>query len=94
MSCFKKDGTIKKVYADLVPLIEKAEPYHSIITVKGSLYEYICCRFEVPKSRKTSVVSLLDELGVGYKIWAVSSDTIAVDIINNDEVLDIVRQAD
>ena len=94
MSCFRKDGIIKKVYMDLVPLIENAEPYHSIITVNKKQYEYSCRRFEVPKSREKSIISLLNELGAGYKIWKVSSDTIAIDIINDDNVLNIVRQAD
>ena len=93
MSCFRKDGIIKKVYMNLVPLIEKAEPCHNTIIVNKKQYDYCCRRFETPKDREKYVISLLDELGIGYKIWDVSSDKIAIDIINDDEVLDIVRQA-
>ena len=93
MSCFKKDGTIKKIYMSLIPLIENAEPNRNVITVNNTFYNYQCRRFEAPKDREKYITALFDELGIGYKIWPVSSDKIAVDIINNDEVLGIVRQA-
>ena len=93
MSCFRKDGIIKKVYMSLVPLIETAEPCHNTITVNNRQYDYRCRRFEAPKDRKKYVVDLLEELGVGYKIWPASSNTIAVDIINDAEVLDVVSKA-
>ena len=94
MSCFKKDGTIKKVYMSLVPLIENSELCHNTIIVNNEQYDYRCRRFEVPKDREKYIVALLDELGSGYKIWEVSADTIAVDIINDYEILNIVKQAD
>ena len=94
MSCFKKDGTLKKMYMDLVPLIENAKTYYNVITTNNTPYNYSCRRFETGKNKEKHVIELFDELGIGYKIWPISSDMIAVDIINNDEVLDLVKQAD
>ena len=93
MSCFKKDGTIKKIYMDLVPLIENAAPYNGVVAVGDLSYKYTCRRLEVAKNKEKHITELLDELGTGYKIWPISSEMIAIDIINNDEVLNIVKQA-
>ena len=57
MSCFKKDGTIKKIYMDFVPLIESAEPCHNTITVNKTQYDYRCRRFEMPKNRQRSMIA-------------------------------------
>ena len=32
MSCFKKDGSLRKVYTEFVPLIENAHFHHTVIT--------------------------------------------------------------
>ena len=93
MSCFKKDGIIKKIYMDLVPLIESAKPFHNVIVVDDTPYDYSCRRFILAKNKEKHIGQLLDELGIGYKIWADSKDTIAVDIINSAEVLEVVRRA-
>ena len=97
MSCFKKDGTLKKVYMSLVPLIENAEPHHGIVSIGKSenpYYEYDSLRFKVPKDREKYITALLDELEVSYKIWHDLTKNITIDVLKNDEVLDIVRQAD
>lgn len=78
---------------NLIPLIEQAKPYNGVVIVDAAVYKYTCRRFEVAKDREKYVVALLDELGTGYKIWPSTKGMITVDIINNNEVLDIVRRA-
>ena len=98
MSCFKKDGSLRKVYTEFVPLIENAHFHHTVITsgrYEDFVEEYDCYRFEVPHKRYKYLVSLLDEIKADYHLWFEVGYYLPVhiDIKNYDEVLNIVRQA-
>lgn len=96
MSCFKKDGTLKKVYANLVPIIETAEPHHTVITVGRNntvVMEYDCYRFNITKDRFRYLEKLFTEISAKYETLYDLSKIVTVDLKNYDEVLNIVRQA-
>ena len=97
MNCFKKDGTLRKVYADLVPFIESAEPHHTVITVGRSdivIKEYDCYRFDITKDRFKYLEKLFTQINAKYETLYDLSNIVTVDLKNYDEVLNIVRQAD
>ena len=94
MSCFKKDGTLKKIYADLVPYIKTAKPHHTIATVGRSdiiIKEYDCYRFDIPKDKYKYLEKLFTELNAKYDVWYDLSKMVTIDVRNYDEVLSIVR---
>jgi len=97
MSCFKKNGTLKHIYTNIIPFIEKAKPHHAIITVGRKdtvIEEYDCYTFDIPKNRYLYLRDLLEELNIWYRPWFNISNTVTVHVNNIEEVLDIVRQTD
>lgn len=97
MSCFKKDGTLKHIYINIIPFIEKAKPHHATITVGRKdtvIEEYDCYTFDIPKNRYLYLRNLLEELNIWYRPWFNISNTVTVHVNNIEEVLDIVRQTD
>lgn len=97
MKCFKKDGTLKKIYIDIIPYLEKAKKEHRQWTNYNNVVvdEYDCYKLTIDGIKKRQRIrhleDLCNDLNIEYKYYGCVYIYFDMKINNIDEVLNIVR---